>query len=1135
MNPLSSVIQTKSIKKVFTAFAVYILAVTFLLSSALGVFLIANDNGSNFASAQVSKPVEPTNCTPSPAPTFNGYSTSINNPNIDSTTCQDIPLLSFNNVLAGNPRTRFIQGPTNFQVTYINSAKIADPASAIVNPNLKLAFKKVNDTTYTLSGGLTGTNAAAYTSTTEPAGKGGDLTVTVPAGYKPQYVQRSSRHYDKNVVRDYEASFGSGANPFDYIEDNGTASNPIFSEFAGVTVGSNAGYSLDKSGKLETGFLNGGYVLFTIDIIPDATNTPPQIPGEEITIIRGQKGSFKPLAPTDPENDTPIKLVVNGPLSNCTPATVAAASVIECIATANAPKRSTFTITPTDSRGLVGTPGTFIVNIIDPGLDVVKSCVKKGTVTPCIDAKLAPGDTVTYKLTLTNSGETALSNVVMVDDYDISKLESATNINPTESAHDKVNGKITWNIPSMSKGQVIVGTFDNVIKPSIKIDSTIINNVTATADGVPAKKGTYTFDVKVPNTPPQIPGEEITIIRGQKGSFKPLKPTDPENDVPIKLVINGPLPFCLPTSNVVDGSVIECTTDANTPVRSTFTITPTDSRGLVGTPGTFIVNIIDPGVSLVKECFKKDTTVKCKDAKLLPGDFVTYKLILKNTGNSDLSDVVLTDTYDVSKLTDISSISPAETNLDKVNGKITWNIGKLEKSKEIVGTFNAKVSSVIGSDTIVNNFAKVTSKELPPTETSVDFPVVLPKNTPPQIPGEEIIIIRGKDGSFKPLKPTDPENDTPIKLDPKNLPSFCTPTTDLKDGTVILCKTDDKTPAVSTFTITPTDSKGLPGTPGTFVVRIIDPGMNIFKKCTVKGSALPCSSQLPGDMVTYTITIVNNGQIDLTDVVVTDDYDQTLLEKITNINPDAKSTDTVTGVIVWNVAKLTKGSSAQFTFDATIKVDSADKTILNVARAKSNETPEKKDEVKFDVLGKPVLELIKTCIAIKSGKSCGETVLNPGDKIKYILNLSNTGKSIAKNVTITDDFDQTRLVSILNITPAGDYNSVDGVIVWKLGDLKAGEKLTGSFEASIKSDVVNGTIITNVAIATAEGIPPVQSQVAFPVTVNPPIVKVLGRTGGLTILTTWGLLFSVVGGYVWISKKKKTGDNFIHERSREEK
>jgi hypothetical protein len=640
------------------------------------------------------------------------------------------------------------------------------------------------------------------------------------------------------------------------------------------------------------------------------------------------------------------------------------------------------------------------------------------------------------------------------------------------------------------------------------------------------------------NTPPAINGSEITIIRGQGGAFPvTVKPTDKE-DTPDKITVtpNNLPSFVTPQTGIkAETQFTVPTTNASTPVRTVFTLTPTDSQGLVGTPGTWIINIIDPGLSLVKSCVIKDTTTPCGTQK--PGDKVTYKLNLKNSGQAPLTGVVLVDDYDQTKLQDITNIAPAPTSTDAANGIITWNIGNMAVNAEVNGSFDAVVKTSITAPTTIENIAIATSNETPKKEVKVPFNVIIP-NTPPAINGSEITIIRGQGGAFPvTVKPTDKE-DTPDKITvtPNNLPSFVTPQTGIKNETIIkIPTTDANTPVRTVITLTPTDSSGLVGTPGTWIINIVDPGVTIIKSCVIKDTTTPCGTQKPGDKVTYIIKSSNSGEIDLTNVVVSDDYDQTKLESIANINPAATNLDEAQGKITWNVGSMKKGEIKEFKFDATVKNNVSNTTIENIAVITSDQTPPKESKVTFNVAAKPLLSIVKTCNATQgTNVACSKAGLKPQGLILYTIVVKNDGNATAKNVKVVDDYDQTKIGKITNINPKGVDTVESGTINWELGDLPAGGSITLTYNAIIKDSVLNNDIINNTATVTGEDLPPASSLTTFPIII-PVIGQITPRTGGLTILTLWASLLTLGGaGYYVYNKRSKYTDSFTPARSSEE-
>jgi uncharacterized repeat protein (TIGR01451 family)/fimbrial isopeptide formation D2 family protein len=561
--------------------------------------LISSFTSFTNANAQTSAPTEPNCSNWSGSAAWNPFSLVTNRPNPDfsNNDCKDMPLLSYFpiNTAQNNPRAKsYGAGELVTIHAYYNNGANPTSGSKIGSPNLGMSVKKTSDTTYVISSRLSGS-----VGTVTSAQKGGDLTVTVPAGATLQLVGSNTLHYPKAIQRKYQADT-QGTTPFDRIPDNsvnGVTSNPILTELTGVTLPSTAGFNLDGDG-LEPGFLHYGYVLPQFKVVaaaPAPVNLPPAIPGQEITIRRTESGSFAVLNPTDPENNVPISLAINQlpPFCSYNNST----RIITCQTDANTPVRSTFTITPTDSKGLAGTPGTFIVNVIDG------------------------------------------------------------------------------------------------------------------------------------NRPPVLPGQEITIVRGSSKAFEQYNGTDPENNVPLTYATRDLPGFCSANQD----RVINCVTNATTPVRSEFFITPTDSLGAVGQPALFIVNVIEPGLGLHKDCVVKSTNTPCQTSTVNPGDVVIYTLTASNTGAADATEVAITDNVPNAYLQKISNVSDNGKISDIVKPDTTdidWALGTLAPKAEKKVTFEATLKDTAKAGDIVKNVATIRAKDLKPVTVENKFPVAGPQGTP---------------------------------------------------------------------------------------------------------------------------------------------------------------------------------------------------------------------------------------------------------------------------------------------------------------------------------------------------------------------------------------------------------------------
>ncbi len=577
-------------------------------------------------------PSEPTCQSLGSNPTWNPY--PINNqtpsPLFTPGNCTGMPLLSFFPIdtANGNPREKTIIEDEDFSIQlYYNNG--AEPGSSnIQNPNLKVEVTQENNTRYRISAILSGGNVSTVTS----ANKGGDLFVNVPNGTKLNIVGDNTLHYIDAMERKFESDT-TGRTPYDVIPDNSSSnntSNPIYSRFDGVQLGSTNGFIIKPNG-LESRFLGYGYVLSQIRANVDVAapeNNPPQIPGQEITIIRGDSGSFQPLNPTDPENDIPISLDLTKVLDFCTitgtPDNTGGGQIITCQTDQNTPVRSEFNITPTDSKGLVGTPGKFIVNVIDPDLQLTKTCFALGTKTPCNQAKLNPGDDITYEITASNNSTTPLRNLVIEDDYPEDKITDIRNISDLGVINLDTN-KIIWgSLGNLAPSNSKTVSFNATINPTVSLTDSIENISVAAGEGVDPKQAKYVFALQ------------------------------------------------------------------------------------------------SPDIKAEKLCFKFDTNIPCDSAKLLPGEKIAYKIIIRNAGSGIAKNVKVVDDYDETKLISIADINP-KAELNTQTGVITWELGDFDPDQVKELTYSATISNNLPSGTKIRNLATVSGSNFQDIRLSTEF------------------------------------------------------------------------------------------------------------------------------------------------------------------------------------------------------------------------------------------------------------------------------------------------------------------------------------------------------------------------------------------------------------------------------
>ncbi|MCP3912665.1 MAG: DUF11 domain-containing protein, partial [Actinomycetia bacterium] len=210
------------------------------------------------------------------------------------------------------------------------------------------------------------------------------------------------------------------------------------------------------------------------------------------------------------------------------------------------------------------------------------------------------------------------------------------------------------------------------------------------------------------------------------------------------------------------------------------------------------------------------------------------------------------------------------------------------------------------------------------------------------------------------------------------------------------------------------------------------------------------STAVPGEAITYTITVTNNGPAEVNSVWVIEDLPLEILEP----QPTAStgSYDPATGR--WDGVDLAAGESATLTLTGTIdpaatgqlQSGSAVEPPAGVADPdSSNDSDADLNELT------PVADLAVT-------KDDGQTIAVPGETISYLITVTNGGPSSARSVLLIDDLPAALLDPVF--TPsAGDYDSATGA--WTGLDLAPGGSVTLTLDGTIDPQATGE--LTNVA------------------------------------------------------------------------
>ncbi|TLG72725.1 DUF7619 domain-containing protein [Culicoidibacter larvae] len=762
--------------------------------------------------------------------------------------------------------------------------------------------------------------------------------------------------------------------------------------------------------------------------------------------------------------------------------------VLKNIATANG--EETETEIPTDAApNLVGT---------------------KNVVEPSGDGKANAGETLSYTLTFTNTGNLVAKDVIVQDALDDAEFAGSTVKNL------KVDGSAVWfgdikagvNVGDIAVGATVTVTFDVELANPLPSGDGVLKNI-ATAGGEEVEKeiptdaapdlaGTKTV-VEPSGDGKANAGETLsyTITYINNGNLLAkdviVKDTLADTEFAGSVVSNVQVNGVANSGNVKTGiNVGDLAAGASVSVTFDVTLASPLPAGDGVLRNIATANGIETETEIPTDAAPnlagtKAVTEASGDGKANAGETLSYTITYVNNGNLKATDVIVKD-----ELSDDEFAGSTVSNL-KVNGvvnagdiKAGIHIGELAVGASVSVTFDVTLADPLpAGDGVLKNIATANGTE---TETEI------PTDAAPDLVGNKAVTEPSGDGKAnagETLSYTitytnngniDAEN--VIVKDELADTEFAGSTVSnlAVDGTA---NAGDIKAGINVGTIAPGATVSV-----TFDVTLANPlpaGDGVLKNiATANGNET--ETEIPteaaphlvgaksvadensdgkanaGETLSYTITYVNNGNLKATDVIVKDALADTEFAGSTvsnlKVNGVTNNGNIKTGI---NVGDLAVGATVTVTFDVTLAspLPAGDGVLKNIATANGEET-----ETEIPTDAAPHLVGTKSVV-----EPSGDGKANAGETLSYTITYVNNGNLKATDVMIGDALDDTEFAgsTITNLKVNGVDTAGDITSGINVGELNPGASVSVTFDVTLANPLPAGDgVLKNIATANGE-------------------------------------------------------------------
>ena len=764
------------------------------------------------------------------------------------------------------------------------------------------------------------------------------------------------------------------------------------------------------------------------------------------TVTPGDVLTYESTA-TNTGSVTLTTLTINDPLikpnaHSCPSVPVDASCVLTGTYTVTAADASAGVINNTATATSIQTTSAFFTSSVStpvsptpaPAMSVSK--VLTGTVDNDTSGTVTPGDQLNYSVTATNSGNVALTNVVVSDNH-FAATNTCTPLavggtcvltgSYIVTAGDAGTGSVT-NIGSATSVQVPGPTTSTVNTPvfptpapAMTVAKTLFNNADGDGSGTVTQGDVLTYHVTATNTG-NIP---LTNVQVGDALTAPATTTCASVAVGATCVLSGT--YMVTAADVAAGTI-----------NNTGTGRATQFPGIAFTSALSTRVGGSPAMTVVKTLF--GNADGDDSGTVTPGDVLTFHVTANNTGNIPLTNVVVTDPKTMPNTTTCTSVGVGATCMlsgtytvtaaDVAVGNIS-NTGSAT-STEVAGPLNSTVNTpVIGSPAMTVAKTLFNNADGDGSGTVTQGDVLTYHVTATNTGNIPLTNVQVGDALTAPATIT--------------CASVTVGATCVLSGTYTVTATDVTAGTINnTGTGRATQFPGIAFTSALSTPVVGSPAMTAVKLLANNADGDGSGTVTEGDVLTYTVTANNTGNIPLTNVVVTDPL--TAPGTITCANVAVGANCVLSGIYTVTRADV-KNAAIRNTGSATsTQVAGPLTSTLNTA-----------------VVGTPQMTVLKTMPRNADGDGSG--TVTQGDVLTFKVSATNNGNIPLNNVVVTDPL------------------TVPNTITCATVAIGATCDLLGTYTVTA-ADVGSGTI-SNTGSATATRIATITSTLNTPVSSSP--------------------------------------------------